>query len=578
MNNIGIDFGSTYTTVAVYHEQTGTPVAKGLTEGGSPFVPSVLTYYKNKTLIGKEAKKLKHKAGARSFRGFKMMLAEDDPEQLKARGFTDKESPYEITRQFLQTLLERVLERDGGSKVDRLVIGVPEIWNMEFNSVDGRARLRDICRSLPMVNPGTEEAPNIQVVSEPAAASAYFAHNFQLQTGGDFDGQILLIDYGGGTLDITLTQVEPRPDSAGNIGMEISVLYRTGAGENEEKGKIGQAGIVYMETVMRRAIEEAFPELEVPLDTDFYRAVDDLEEELQDCSSSIRDIFTEYGTDTDMLGEDYMDEDDALFAEIYYGSKPMRTIPVTYQLLARVYDEVIRGVFEEKLNEVIAFMEKNHIDYNNRNNERFKIVLVGGFGNYSLVHMQVMEKFAFSSTDSRQSNIIKSAEDNETAISLGAALLASGAIRIRNTAPFSIGVAVRNSSGRYSLTYGLRYNQDINFNEIYWQKDREGNPVYMLALTGGIQKFLLNTQSDDRQAVVVTPKEEFRKLLAQAVEKPKLPFVVGFSLDSSGVITLHVQTYDILRGPVGDHCNTIELTSIRSLFDIQTIERAYEHG
>ena len=134
------------------------------------------------------------------------------------------------------------------------------------------------------------------------------------------------------------------------------------------------------------------------------------------------------------------------------------------------------------------------------------------------------------------------------------------------------------ASQENSLTYGLRYNQDINFNEIYWQKDREGNPAYMLALTGGIQKFLLNTQSDDRQAVVVTPKEEFRKLLAQAVEKPKLPFVVGFSLDSSGVITLHVQTYDILRGPVGDHCNTIELTSIRSLFDIQTIERAYEHG
>lgn len=88
--------------------------------------------------------------------------------------------------------------------------------------------------------------------------SAYFSYNFKQETGRNFDGRLLLIDYGGGTLDLTLTDVETRPDKEGREGMEIRVLKRTGAGENEE-GRIGQAGIAYMETLMEMAIHEVFP-------------------------------------------------------------------------------------------------------------------------------------------------------------------------------------------------------------------------------------------------------------------------------------------------------------------------------
>ena len=82
-------------------------------------------------------------------------------------------------------------------------------------------------------------------------------------------------------------------------------------------------------------------------------------------------------------------------------------------------------------------------------------------------------------------------EDCEKAISLGAALLASNVLRIRNTAPYSIGIRVRDEE-RISLTYGLRYNQDIEFNKIYMQNDVYGNPVVMVSLTGDINAFIIN--------------------------------------------------------------------------------------
>ena len=49
---VGIDFGSTYTTVSVYRPETESLAAKALSEGGTPFIPSVLAISKNQISIG----------------------------------------------------------------------------------------------------------------------------------------------------------------------------------------------------------------------------------------------------------------------------------------------------------------------------------------------------------------------------------------------------------------------------------------------------------------------------------------------------------------------------------------------
>ena len=237
---IGVDFGSTYTTVSVYSEETGKLEAQTLAEGGTPFIPSVVSLAKGQISVGREAKMMSMmgRKGVQSFRAFKMMLAEENEEVLTDRGFTADYTPEHVAADFLENVLKQVLDNIGEKKIDHLVVGVPEIWNSTLSTIDGRSRLRDICRNFPFV-----EKNGVQVVSEPAAASAFFAYNFRQMVGNNFDGKILLIDYGGGTLDITLNEVEVRSDQNGQEGMEIRILYRTGAGENEQR-QIGKASIV----------------------------------------------------------------------------------------------------------------------------------------------------------------------------------------------------------------------------------------------------------------------------------------------------------------------------------------------
>ena len=572
---VGIDFGSTYTTVSVYRPETESLVAKALSEGGTPFIPSVLAISKNQISIGKEAKTMTTTAGrkssVKSFRAFKMMLAEDDEESIRARGFDATYTPERVTQEFLEKVLRRILERENETMIDYLVVGVPEIWNNEITTVDGRTRLRDICRRFPFIRKDADGCACVQIVSEPAAASAYFSYNFKQETGRNFDGRLLLIDYGGGTLDLTLTDVETRPDKEGREGMEIRVLKRTGAGENEE-GRIGQAGIAYMETLMENAIHEVFPDMTVEYDADFYQAVDMLEGQLQECTSMIKGVFDEYGTGMGNLSEDAMDEEDYFFSGVFYrGSR----IDITYQMLVQTYQDVIRGVFEEKLDEVIRFMKEQNIDYMDRSNDRFKIVLVGGFGNYYLVQEQVSKKFIFNSMDNRQKHVIRSQEDCEKSISFGSALLASGMIRIRNTAPYSIGVCADAGNG-ISLTYGLYLNQDIEFNKVYFQRDVHGDYVVLLSLSGGIRRFIINTHDDKRSALIVYPKPEFQNKLKKVITNQDCTAVVGFSLDSSGVLSLHIHDYDLISCQISDRGEKIELTNFKELFDIHVLERAYK--
>lgn len=366
--------------------------------------------------------------------------------------------------------------------------------------------------------------------------------------------------------------------------MEISVLKRTGAGENEE-GRVGSASILYMETLMETAIRETFPDLELEYDADFNRAVDQLEMQLQECTSMIKGVFDEYGTEEQDLDEDTMDEEDYLFTEIMYKGS---CVEIPYQLMVRVYNEKIRGVFEEKMDEVIAYMDAHEIAYMDRNDERFKIVLVGGFCNYYLVKQQVAEKFAFSSMDMRQKHVIRSQEECEKAISLGSALLASGVIRIRNTAPYSIGIRVKKGKGN-SLTYGLYQNQDIEFNRVYFQRERDsaekdskekdskGKYVVILSVSGGIEGFIIDTYGDKRVAFGVYPKPEFRERLSKAIMSKNGTVVVGFSLDSSGVLSLHIHEYDIFEDKISEEGRKIELTSFRELFDTHEVERVYEY-
>ena len=552
--DLGMDFGSTYTTLSRFDAKTE-QLQDILFNEGAPFVPSVVSINDKdgRWFFGRAAKTKTGKKGIDTYKAFKMMLPEHRAEQLQARGYTQERTPETVAGFFLSQCIQETLERCGQEQVEQLVVGVPEVWTDNFDTLDGRAILRRLCAQQETVD-------SVQIVSEPAAASAFFAYNYSKITGKNYDGHILLVDYGGGTLDITLTDVSLRDGS-----MEIKVDERTGAGENEQ-GKVGKAGIVYMESVMEEAIRqsEEFDGKELCKDSKFYKAVDLLEEEIKSSRAMIEEIFEEIGTD------DFDALDDEEFTAIEYRGEE---ISVTFGTLARVYDAVIAPVFNSKLDEMIAFMERDGIDYSDQDQECFKIALVGGFGNYYLVNHQVSKKFKISSFDKRRKNIIGDASEREKAVSMGCALLASGVISIRSTAPYSIGLVGMKNGVKYN-DFAIRYKQDIEYNHPYFVCVKEGGHPRLYFLSGKIDSFVINNGEDERTAIEVYLKDNLRKKLQDIADFADAQYqtaYIGFSLDSSGIVSIHIRPYNLFEKKAGETDHQIVLDSYSNMFSLTAI-------
>ncbi len=559
MVKLGMDFGSTYTVVSIYREDTGVLEPLSLGEGLPANIPSMVAIGKGETLIGIAAKNKTGKKGYQVYKAFKMLLAVTDSQKLAERGYDEEHSPEKITRLFIEGVLSQVLESLHETWIDKLVVGVPEIWNNKLETLGGKAMLRDICRSLDFIN-----ADGVKVVSEPAAASAYFAHNYYLIAKKNYEGSILLVDYGGGTLDITLSQVMASEQTDGTNSMELKVLERNGAGENVE-GRVGEAGIVYMETVMDWAIRRSgLTDGEAPeYDGTFYRAVDDLEMELQTSMKKIQNVFEEYGLD-------YLDElNEEEFAEIEYGRDE---VSVSFGLLLEVYNQVIRDVFDQKLDEMMAFMDEKGIRYMDGSQDDFKLALVGGFGNFYLVKKQLRDKFKLGHNDKRTENIILDQAGCERAVSLGTALLAADVIGIRSTADFSIGMWAYDIDKRICMNYAIRYKQEIEVNTVYYARSSVDGEIFVIqAISGGFDKFLINLGSDDKLANFGLLKEKFAKKLSNVVTNQYHTAVVGFSVDPSNVVSVHVRDYDLMRGAISDEDHVIELTRFNDLFEASAV-------
>ncbi len=543
MVNFGVDFGSTYTLVSHYRSDRNISEALSL-DGISPYIPSVVSYNtrKNEYKYGKSAKNLTGNKNVIIFKAFKMLLNEQmSEENLRKRNYDPENTPEKIASFFLEKVLKSALAKTGDDHIGRLVIGVPEVWGQSLNTFDGRTALSRICRSFDFVD-------KAEVVSEPAAASAFFAYNYKIISKKNFDGRVLLIDYGGGTLDITLTRVVSKGDS-----MEVKVEKRDGAGENIDK-EIGNAGIRYMEKVVECAIRRSglFEDTDkIEYDGSFLRAVDELEEALMSDAETVEDTFKELEFTPDAL------EDEELL-ELDYKDE---CVIVTYKHLKDVYDEIISGVLKEKLEAVTADTDTYE--------DNFKIGIVGGFGNFYLVKKQIFDMFSISSKDERTEGIIVNSEDRERAISLGASLLADGLISIRKTAEFSIGIYAFSADNTIAKYYAIKYRQELEYDKIYYATDAKGNDVPYYVPNGTIDKFLVNFSDNEDDAFGANPKAELLEKLKNLVDNEMMMATVGFSIDPTESITIHIFDYEWETGKRSEKpVKSIRLSTIKSMFDV----------
>lgn len=559
--NVGIDFGSTYSTFATYNRERDELIPLTLGEGAPASIPSVVTVSRiGKQLYGTAAKEVVGKKNQTAYEAFKMLLVEENPEVVRSRGYIHR-TPRQIAQFFLQSAADTIMERYN-SQIEDVVICVPEIWgNKAGKSLDGRGILREI---LTVDHEGNPVQRNVRVVTEPEAASAFFAYDYEKRTGKTFTGHLLLIDYGGGTLDLTLTKV----NSDGKGSMEICYRASGGAGENhmDQSGQntIGNAGIAYMQDVVTASMkEQGYVTEGTPVnytDPEFLRAVKELESQLINSSGDIQRVFERLGPYRN--AEKIFRKEKKVFTELDYQDG----LEITYQQIFKSYRNVIEQTLQaecERINQKVQEnIKRNPCLASSANDDDFKIALVGGFGNFFLVQHQIAEIYHLNEdieNDLRVRDIDGSKK--ETAISLGAALIAARRVDLKQVARFSVGVVAKRPDSTLVPYYGIRCHQDLDNGKIYYVRNEATKTKGIFAnIRGNIEALLLNFTGEVGKGMPMRMREPMIDKLTNGLQVYGR-WAIGFSMDNSGIITFHaenVDTKEALAVPLASYSNLFE--------------------
>ncbi len=188
---LGIDFGTTYSSMAWFNPQTGRAEVLRNAEGEEK-TPSVVYYGDKEVVVGKVAEYYVEdpQACKRVLRAVKRHLAEDTRYAVGSRQVRPVQAAAEILRKLKQ-------DAEGGHfrrEVQRVVLTHPAV----FDEVE-KERLREAARLAGFAE--------VVLLEEPvAAALAYLAAGV-----GPVEQGILVYDLGGGTFDLTLVVPDEGP-------------------------------------------------------------------------------------------------------------------------------------------------------------------------------------------------------------------------------------------------------------------------------------------------------------------------------------------------------------------------------
>lgn len=525
MAKIGLDFGTTYSVISRIKEQQGGHVkveACALREGGfRTEIQDSLVVKSNdgELLFGPSARIKVGRKGTVAYEGFKLMLAEKNGEMLRQRHYDNVFTPREIVSAYVGDLLKQYIATSGQDVIDKLVVGVPEIWFTNLATNDCRTTLKEIIQKSGYVR-------EAELVSEPVAACAYFVQNYFETTGKKYEGKILIVDYGGGTLDIALCDVKSNHDGSSS---EVKVIARAGEGWNTQ-GTVGKAGMAFMEEIVKIALRKAgFQDDEIVSDQKFFKCVHDIETLIMGRGGEIARTFK-------MNQLSKPESITRTFDSIEYKDEDYT---VTYGMLAQAYNHIIRELLDKKLKDIMKYMDVERIDYSGiGKQDDFKIAMVGGFCNFYLTEKQIRDKFEdYADDDKRFMNIIADRRDSEKAVSYGAALIANEVVTFKQVAPYSLGFSSKSGGPWFAINKG----DDIEFGKVKMFTGKNGEE--MIFSGGSIP--LLAFQFGD-STIVKEPLPEYKEKLK--LEKMKC-YKFGYSLDQSMVITLHKWLVPTLSRP-----------------------------
>ncbi len=492
MINIGFDFGMTNSTICFYDKESKALECFKSHAGAASYIPTVISYGK-KRKIGRAAK---NEAGkAEVYSGFKLQLGSG----FHAVSEGMKKSPGEAAGDYIKMLLE-LFEKEAG-EIGQIVMTIPEAWYREQTNVAARDNLKALFEKI-----GRHK---VRFQSEPVAAAAYYCWNQKKEAGKNGEeANLLVVDYGGGTLDVTLCEIKKN-----NI---VRVVDSCGIGE--DMNRKGCGGTAFDKEVIDILCQEhglAYTEQELQI------AVNELERLLIDDEESCSELMNEYYLFPEGL------EDEAVFALHSLGGAE-----VCCRHLKQAFDKVNMPA----LKKAIDWMKENH----DLSSPDLKIALVGGFSKFCCVETAVRELLSgrAGTMDSRFVGLF-SGENRAVAVAKGAALIAEGQIAVEPVFPYELGMLM----GRMDVDFRY-HDEDVPLILKGADTNEYVQPIYVdkaakVCFTDLEHIFARMYMKNGKEKVVFALDDAVKDIFP--MEKNKDVFYLGISVDPDMIPVLWIK-------------------------------------
>ena len=520
MKIIGLDFGTTNSTISYYSEESKALTGFQVSASAIDYIPTVVAYNKSKNneiSIGDAAKANLTAKNFEVYEYFKLRLGKDSNTPIEGKIKT----PVEVTRDFIKNLLDVYKSSQHIDAIEGIVMTVPETWFREASNRTTRENIEKIFEEL-----GYQES-EILLESEPVAAAAYFCRAYEDnrdsgRAGTKYNGFITVIDYGGGTLDVTLCEVVN--------GKEIRVLERCGFGEYNDTN--GCAGVAFDEAVIEKLVGDN--KLSFPKNSSkFIKLRDSFEKKKITLYTNITKYLKFYYDDPAIV------EDEVLFSLEYNDGDD--TLDVHCEDLDECFNRVNAPKLRASLEQVKQFFNAHNIDSSSQDN--FKVLLVGGFSNFFAVEKEVRSFFNASVEDIDKRFVQLPVKNRASAISRGAALIAKEEIIPVHTCTHSYGYIVGSlgESDRWVDNYIPVVAKGTDIKELGKPVFKEdGQPLRVLRKGNHLRIFIDDGRPNNAGRLPAALDESVSELFPN-IDEPGNGYRIGFSVSRNQIPTIHIK-------------------------------------
>lgn len=544
MIHAGLDFGTTYSALCIHDDGKKDVDYFKFDNCALEFFPTIIAYQKNNDkvrYIGQAARRYSFSPDYDAYENFKLALgtgADDSGGRLK--------TPRQVTHDFIEEVLKK-FEENQGQSINVLVQTVPDTWKNERHHFTATDHLTEIYQDLGMY----VDEDRVSFESEPVSAAAFYLNKI---CQGNYEGAIMVIDYGGGTLDLTLCRAEANGS--------ISVLYSCG---NSGDSAQGCAGNAFDRAVVQRLIDryELPPDVYQPGGNDFKALCVAFEEAKIASTGPTRSALEDY-----YASNGYNDQE---AFSVILPPPAWKVYPVPASDIAQAFHEVNQQALEDAVRDMQRHCEAVDVDIEDINH--FRVLLVGGFSNLYCVESCV--RTLFGSVD--RINDVRfderlNRQSRSTAIAHGASLIAADITPVEYMSPYEIGYRAATASNWSDVPSGGLKN---------YQLIQRGRPVkeyaeskflpFTIHYNDARIKAVLPLYFDYGHGPVIVPMDEEFLSICPNPQIKNNDYRIGASIDRHRIPQLHI------RDKTGEE-TVVSLLKLLERIVIQVVEDEQEEN